>query len=72
MRHIVEVTYNHVFRYGGYIVLNIKAVPPIETLFISTKVQDPNSVTCLIHTLMFEWCVVNFVSKNGHQKDTCP
>ena len=34
-----------------------------------TKVNDPNLVTCLHRTPIFEWWAVRCGSKNGHQKD---
>ena len=29
----------------------------------------PDSINCLNHTPMFEWCVIRCGSKNGHQLD---
>jgi hypothetical protein len=34
-------------------------------------VDNPSSVTFVIYTLIFQWCVVKCGSKNIHQKAMC-
>ena len=38
---------------------------------LGAKVDEPNLITYLNWTPIFEWCVVRCGSKNGYQKDMC-
>lgn len=42
------------------------------TLTLSTKVDNPISITCLMHTFIFEWLMIWCGSKNGYQKICVP